>query len=42
LKWFISNPINRAPFGILITKNHVESNDERILTIPLKDLLILR
>lgn len=42
LRWFISNPINRAPFGILITKNQVESNDDRIITIPLKNLLILR
>jgi hypothetical protein len=42
LKWFISRPINRAPFGILITKNPVESIDERIVTIPLKHLLLLR
>ena len=42
LQWFISNPINRAPFGILITRNPGESMDERIVTIPLKDLLMLR
>jgi predicted AAA+ superfamily ATPase len=42
LKWFIDQSINRAPFGILVTKNQVESNDERIIPIPLKDLLILR
>jgi predicted AAA+ superfamily ATPase len=42
LQWFISNSINRAPFGILITKHPVESMDDRILAISLKDLLILR
>lgn len=42
LDWFISKAINRAPFGILITKNPVESLDERIITIPLKHVLLLR
>lgn len=39
---FISKPINRAPFGIIITKNETKSLDERIIAIPLKNLLILR
>lgn len=42
LQAFINKPINRAPFGILITKNITESPDERIIPIPLKHLLILR
>lgn len=42
LQWFMSNPMNRAPFGILITRHPVEINDERIIAISLKDLLILR
>jgi predicted AAA+ superfamily ATPase len=42
LETFISKPVNRAPFGILITKNDSVSMDERIIAIPLKNLLILR
>ena len=42
LQDFIAKPINRAPFGILITKNESPSMDERIIAIPLKNLLILR
>ncbi len=42
LENFISKPVNRAPFGILITKNDSVSMDERIIAIPLKNLLILR
>lgn len=42
LENFISRPINRAPFGLLVTKNDTVSLDERIITIPLKNLLILR
>jgi hypothetical protein len=38
----MDKPINRAPFGILITKNETESIDERVIVIPLKHLLILR
>jgi hypothetical protein len=39
---FISKPINRAPFGILITKNATVSLHEKIVTIPLQNLLLLR
>jgi predicted AAA+ superfamily ATPase len=39
---FISKPINRAPFGLIITKNETISLDERIIAIPLRNLLILR
>lgn len=39
---FIRKPINRAPFGLIITKNETEPFDERIISIPLKHLLILR
>ncbi len=39
---FISKPINRAPFGILITKNEYIGINENIITIPLRNLLILR
>lgn len=42
LRSFMDTPINRAPFGLLITKNESESMDERVVTIPLKHLLILR
>lgn len=42
LQWFISNPFNRAPFGILITKEDTLSKDDSIIAIPLKNLLILR
>jgi predicted AAA+ superfamily ATPase len=42
LQYFMDKPINRAPFGILITKNETESIDERVIVIPLKHLLILR
>lgn len=42
LDWFVSNAINRAPFGILVTKNPVESMDDRIITIPLRHILLLR
>lgn len=42
LQSFMSKPINRAPFGLLITKNETESLDKRVITIPLKHLLILR
>ena len=42
LDWFISNEINRAPFGLMITKDPVDSMDERIITIPLKHFLLLR
>lgn len=42
LLWFIEKPINRAPFGILIIKNETESTDSRIITIPLRHLLLLR
>ena len=42
LQSFMDTPINRAPFGLLITKNETESMDERVVTIPLKHLLILR
>lgn len=42
LQEFINKKINRAPFGILITKNKVVSTDERVVTIPLKNLLLLR
>jgi predicted AAA+ superfamily ATPase len=43
LKWFIEKPINRAPFGILVTKNEFNIDlNEKIVTIPLKHLLLLR
>ncbi|MCX7650092.1 MAG: AAA family ATPase [Flavobacteriales bacterium] len=42
LQSFMDKQINRAPFGLLITKNETESIDERIITIPLKHFLILR
>jgi hypothetical protein len=42
IDWFLSKSINRAPFGILITKNEVQSIDPRVITIPLKHLLLLR
>ena len=42
LQCFIDKRINRAPFGLLITKNETESIDERVITLPLKHLLILR
>jgi predicted AAA+ superfamily ATPase len=43
LKWFIEKPINRAPFGILVTKNEFNIDfDERIVAIPLKHLMLLR
>ncbi|WP_448520364.1 ATP-binding protein [Rhodoflexus sp.] len=42
LEWFMSSPVNRAPFGILITKNDTMSTHENVITIPLKNLLILR
>jgi len=42
LQWFISNKINRATFGVLITKDAVPSVDDRIITIPCRDLLLLR
>jgi predicted AAA+ superfamily ATPase len=42
LEWFVSNPINRAPFGILVTKNPAETIDERFITIPFRHLLLLR
>ncbi len=42
LDWFISKPVNRAPFGILITKNEEESRHERVITIPLKHFLLMR
>jgi predicted AAA+ superfamily ATPase len=42
LQCFIDKPINRAPFGLLITKNETASFDERVIAIPLKHLLILR
>lgn len=42
LQHFISQPINRAPFGILITKNPELSVSPDIVTLSLKELLILR
>ncbi len=39
---FIRNPINWAPFGLIITKNETEPFDERFISIPLEHLLILR
>jgi len=39
---FISKPINRAPFGLMITKNEAVGPDNRIIAIPLKSLLLLR
>lgn len=42
LEWFVSNPLNRAPFGILISKNPVESSNDQIISIPLKHFLLLR
>ena len=43
LKWFIEKPINRAPFGILVTKNEFNIDlDARIVAIPLKHLMLLR
>lgn len=42
LDWFISKPVNRAPFGILITKNETSSINDKVITIPLKNLLVLR
>jgi predicted AAA+ superfamily ATPase len=42
LEHFVSKPINRAPFGILITKNDTVSVAESIVAMPLKNLLILR
>lgn len=42
LDWFLSNPINRAPFGLMITKDQIDSLDERVITIPLKHVLLLR
>lgn len=42
LQWFIDAPINRAPFGILISKNPAPSIDERIIALPLKHFLLLR
>ena len=42
LQYFMEKPVNRAPFGLLISKNETESIDERVIIIPLKHLLILR
>lgn len=42
LQWFMDTPINRAPFGILISKNQAPSIDERIIVLPLKHFLLLR
>ena len=43
LKWFIEKPINRAPFGILVTKNEVNVDfNAKIIAIPLKHLMLLR
>jgi predicted AAA+ superfamily ATPase len=42
IRAFIDKPINRAPFGLLITKNATQSPDEGVVAIPLKHLLILR
>jgi predicted AAA+ superfamily ATPase len=42
LQWFMDTPVNRASFGILITKNEAVVQDERIIVIPLKSLLLLR
>ncbi|MCS7037893.1 MAG: AAA family ATPase [Saprospiraceae bacterium] len=39
---FVENPHNQAPFGLLITKGEVPTTDERIVTLPLKHLLLLR
>jgi predicted AAA+ superfamily ATPase len=39
---FISKPVNRAPFGLMITKNEAVSADDRVIAIPLKSLLLLR
>lgn len=39
---FIKKPINRAPFGLLITREETSTPDERIIAMPLKHLLLLR
>lgn len=43
LQWFIDNKINRAPFGILVTRgDEAIVNDDRIVAIPLSSLMMLR
>lgn len=42
LQSFIGKAINRAPFGLLITKNESKSLDERVITLPLHHLMLLR
>lgn len=43
LKWFMDNPVNRAPFGIIITKKDLEQPlDDRIVAIPLRTLMLMR
>ncbi len=43
LRDFLDQPINEAPFGILITRTEVEqSDDPRIVALPLSSLMLLR
>ncbi len=43
LRAFLDQPVNEAPFGLLITQGEVEeSGDPRILALPLASLMLLR
>lgn len=42
LQWFLDAAANKAPFGVIITKNSTSITDERIIAIPLRHLLLLR
>ncbi len=39
---FIEKPSHRAPFGILVTKEQTPSLDRRIVTLPLRHLMLMR
>lgn len=39
---FMDKPLNRAPFGILVSKYEALSPDPRLIVIPLSHLLLLR
>lgn len=44
LNWFLDNPINRAPFGIIITKQDVNPFDgnDNIIPISLRTFMLMR
>lgn len=43
LSWFTGNPINKAPFGLLITRDEgVVSTDPAIIPVSLRSLLLIR